>query len=420
MFAYPDKTRIVLYGWSPTARTLYYRLKKRFNVLGLMAPEAQRLKLDYATVISDSMISALCADGVKLIVIDNIVNVCNSLLSKRGLKLYDDFLPLWAFEYEMIDCLGLYNMCSPDEFARLLPLLMKGKKGAALNGNCQTEPIAKYLIHNERFSSEYILLKTTVVHRFTEKNIGILSDPTFLNSLSLFMTQKISINNSHCRDASSQLMYDRLPAGCKRVMINNFWFEGYFPQHKKNEHNVLTDVYSYGAFNWGDSFIDRLVSEGKSADEIFAAAHDNSAFDGNELDALIKAQFADMEAREAPCDIKISDYIRQNYKKEVLFYSANHPVNKLIKEEVVRILRFIGLYGEGESVTFRYEHALDSKPLLRSVTEVVYPAVLHRLGLDDCADKMFYSTLYGEFCSFDDYVRNYLLFCYDMQVGGEE
>ena len=80
----------------------------------------------------------------------------------------------------------------------------------------------------------------------------------------------------------------------------------------------------------------------------------------------------------------------------------------------------IAQYGEGESVTFRYEHALDSKPLLRSVTEVVYPAVLHRLGLDDCADKLFYSTLYGEFCSFDDYVRNYLLFCYDMQVGGEE
>lgn len=420
MFAYPGKTKIVLYGTSSAGKLAYYKYRSHFEILGFMSSGAQSGKFCGIDILPNSQILPLCRQGAKIIVLDNDTKCCRSLSEKRGLKLYDNFLPVSLFEYEMIDCLELYSMCSKEEFARVLSILMRGKKGALINGNCQTEPIAKYLRYNERFSKEYVFLKTTVVHRFTEQNIGILSDKAFLDCVSLFMTQKISLNNNHCREASSELMFKKLPDTCKKVMINNYWFQGYFPQHKKNEYNVLTDMYTYGAFNWGDEILDKLVAEGRNADEIYAFAKSNKVVDKKELEELIASQFADMRAREKPCDIKMADYIEENYKKRVLFYSCNHPVNELLKLSATKILRFIGLYAEDEPVRFRYESSLDSKPMLKSVTETIYPAVLHHLGMNDIEDDLSYSVLFGEFCDFDNYVKNYLSFCHGVFVDDGE
>ena len=203
-------------------------------------------------------------------------------------------------------------------------------------------------------------------------------------------------------------------------MINNYWFQGYFPQHKKNEHNVLTDMYTYGAFNWGDEILDKLVTEGRSADEIYKIAYSDETVDKKELDELIASQFSDMRAREKVCDIKMADYIEENYNKRVLFYSCNHPANELLKLSAMKILRFIGLYTEDEQIKFRYENSLDSKPMLKSVTETIYPAVLHSLGMNDIEDTLSYSVLFGEFCNFDDYVKNYLSFCHGVFVDDAE
>ena len=416
MFAYPDKTKIVLYGTTRAGKLAYYKYRSHFDILGFMSSGAQSGTFCGIDILPNSKIIPLCRQGAKIIVLDEPDKCCASLSQKRGLKLYDDFLPAEFFEYDMIDCLGLYSLCGSEEFARVLPLLMRDKKGALINGNCQTEPIAKYLSRNDRFSKQHIFLKTTVVHRFDEENIKILSDRAFLDRVALFITQKISINNSHCREASSELMYKKLPDDCKKVMINNYWFQGYFPQHKKNEYNVLTDMYTYGAFNWGDEFLDSMVQKGMTGDEIFKAAHTDAVVDKQTVKELVKSQFADMREREKPCDIKMADYIEANYNKRVLFYSCNHPVNELLKLSAEKILRFIGLYKDDEKVTFRFECGMDSKPMLKSVTETVYPAVLKYLGLQKCERDMLYSAIYGEFCDFDMYVKNYLSFCHGVSV----
>lgn len=417
MFAYPDKTPIVIYGNSKQARIAYYRFRTRFNVLGFLSPKETDASMCGVPVFQNSQIGQLRQEGAKLVIVDdNAGTVYTSLMQGRGLKIYDDFVPIWLMEYQSIDALWLYMSCEEKEFARLLRLFMQGKKGVLINGNCQTEPLAKYLMHNPRFDKEYIFLKSTVVHRYNEKTIKILNNQDFLNSISLFLTQKISINNSFFREAGSEIMIRKLPKECKKVIINNFWFEGYFPQHKKNEFNVLKDTFAYGAFNWGDELLDSMVSKGMDADDIFEAAHDVNLIADDDIENLIQSQFADMRQRESYCDIRMADYIQSHYKDEVLFYSANHPINKLIKEAAVRILRHIALYAENEDVPFHYEYAIDSRPLLNSVTETVYPSVLKHLGLLQDKDKLSYSVLFGEFCDFSDYVRNYLSFCHNMQV----
>ncbi|MBS7398440.1 MAG: hypothetical protein KIG32_08540, partial [Ruminiclostridium sp.] len=73
-------------------------------------------------------------------------------------------------------------------------------------------------------------------------------------------------------------------------------------------------------------------------------------------------------------------------------------------------------YKDDEKVTFRFVCGMDSKPMLKSVTETVYPAVLKYLGLQKYERDMLYSAIYGEFCDFDMYVKNYLSFCHGVSV----
>lgn len=64
-----------------------------------------------------------------------------------------------------------------------------------------------------------------------------------------------------------------------------------------------------------------------------------------EADAVIanaENSIHELYLREKYCDIKITDFIEENYKEEQLFYSPNHPNERLINEYVNRMIEYLG------------------------------------------------------------------------------
>lgn len=75
---------------------------------------------------------------------------------------------------------------------------------------------------------------------------------------------------------------------------------------------------------------------------------------------------------EEKWDIKISDYILDNYKTEKIFFDTRHPTNFVLEEIVRRLLDFLEMNAS-------IEHADDEI----SEEEVpVYPCVKKALGLE--------------------------------------
>ena len=66
-------------------------------------------------------------------------------------------------------------------------------------------------------------------------------------------------------------------------------------------------------------------------------------YDDNKIDfkydERMKAGINILKTKEQSCDIKVSDYILQNYKKDKLFHMPNHPSHLILKEMAKQILK---------------------------------------------------------------------------------
>lgn len=297
---------------------------------------------------------------------------------QSGLRFFYDYVPYSFFEYEDLNLLDLYHLCEKENINDVLSALIGERQGCIIHGNCQTLGIIKYLNANKKFKEKYIILRTPLA--FAYQDYSMLECRALFNNVTLLLEMFIKDDNRYSPKVGTNQFEKLMPEGCKKVIIPNFWFEGYFPQHIKNEFNVLTDIDKTGLFFCGDKNINELVNKYASADEIIRVIENEDFYSEEELDEHFSRCLKNIEESEKNTDIKMYDYIFSNYKKRILFYSSNHPVNEVIKELVIRIILYLQLETLHENVTFEKEQVLDGRPLLKGVTETVYPAVQKYLG----------------------------------------
>lgn len=377
MLAYKEKTNIILLGDLKQCKICYYKYRSRYNIVGFSDMNNNERGSIYG-------ITQYCFEdlkvlfGAKIIVISwDWFKICKKL-EEIGHRFYFDFLPYHFFDYKDINLMELYNLCDKNRVVDVLNRLMNGKEGCILHGNCQMGATMKYLSASKSFTSKYIIIKTPPAFAYT--NYAVLENREIFKNITLLLEVYINENNSYSEKVSTVQFEKIMPDSCKKVIIPNFWFEGYFPQHTKNQRNVLTDVDSTGLFYWGDKNINELVQKYRNADTILKIVSDENYYSKDELTEHFEKSFENILEREKLVDIKMYDYIYENYKKDILFYSSNHPVNSVIKELVKRILVYLQLEDKKENIVFEKEKFLDSKPLLKAATETVYPSVQKFLG----------------------------------------
>lgn len=239
MFAYPENTPIVIYGNSMAAELAYYRWHLHFDIKGFITPGNEKTIINLPAY-PKSQINDIVDMKFKIVVVDDWGD-SYILQNKAGNnRLYDVFITQNLFEYEMIDISFLHKICTEETFLKVLPLLMKEKKGVLINGSCQIDPIAKYLSHNERFNKEYIFLKIPPVHLFNDDVKKVMEFEPFYKFISLFISQLVSYNNRFSPLVSTEEITKKLPKDCKKVSINNYFFKGYFPQSKDETRMVFS------------------------------------------------------------------------------------------------------------------------------------------------------------------------------------
>ena len=213
------------------------------------------------------------------------------------------------------------------------------KKIAVIHANCNGLAYREFLRKSQEFSSKYFIYPLPAIHENHEKNI----DESLLKECELFIHQEIRKDNEFSYYFSDEYILPRLKKSCKKIIIPKLgnYADIIFPV------SYVTDTPKLklgGAANdmlfQGNRIIDEAFQKRKNIDGIIAEFVDVDIA-SQEDEEKCKKNFHDkiemLKEREKTWDVKISDYIIENYRDYKLFTDTVHPSRMLIMEICHRI-----------------------------------------------------------------------------------
>ncbi len=202
-----------------------------------------------------------------------------------------------------------------------------------------------------------------------------------------------------------------LKSNCQVITITSATFKGYFPQHKVLDKDMKENGMRIG---WGDKNIDRMLKEGKSLEEITNSILSVDFIKRDKVEIFLQHSFMILQEDEKHCDIKIADYIRENYKNELLYYSWSHPATKVLVEIVKRICKKFNI----TDIDFEKYYDDDFFRMDYSGEELVYPSVCRALDKGVAVGrKIRPGDFYKDKLSSEEYIKEYID-CYQRKKEG--
>ena len=279
-----------------------------------------------------------------------------------------------------------------------------GKKLALLYGNCQMSFINNYLMKMNKFMDEYILIIDMLAVQWLgnhERKSGI--NVAILQALDLFVYQNVSLNNQYSKLLATENILPQLSAKCKKIAIPNAYFMGYFPQHIQNRRYTLKG-YNWPVVPYGDFVLETFFAKKRHDAELEQYITDEHLFSEEYVVNQATNSMKELKKREAACDIIISDYIEENYRKKHIFYTPSHPTNEITFELGKRILQDLGI---------KSNEVQDNLEDNNGIELLIYPSVKKHLGLKFEKKKFtFHKGLKKEQDDIVNYARNYGYFCF--------
>lgn len=211
-------------------------------------------------------------------------------------------------------------------------------------GNCQSDTLSKFLLSNPYFSQIYQYIQTPYIHDMNEDQLNFLYSET-LPLLDLIIIQPISENYKNNYRYSTKSILSHVNDRCIKILFPSLYFDFY--------HQFITYISSNGVslgqpFDYQDVSIIKAYKKGilqgidkYSLDmlnfvieEYRNSLYNEYIMDNNYMTNKLNENIHNLIVRENEYNnfvngnthiIKSSDFILNNFKKNLLFYSMNHP-----------------------------------------------------------------------------------------------
>lgn len=382
-----DKQEIILFGTGGLAKRFYSKYKDIVDIKFCIDNDKNKIGSKfYEHDIYNVYEKRNDIKKYKIIVASSYYSEISSQLYKLKLEEYENFITHEAF----------------------------GKKIAIIHGNCQTGVIKKYLENSKLFSNKYFITQIPPIHEF--KNACI--DERMLENCALFVYQYSSKNNEFGYQLSSEYILNLLPKKCICINIPNLWCKGsnfLFPQVANNlKVNSLNDNIAFKHFPFSDDNIDNMIEENKSIEEIVNLLKSESFYSKNHILEHFDKNLSLLKERDKKFQVKIVDFIENNYNNSLLYYNVAHPTNIVLKEIGRRILKLLDLY----SIDDYDKIELDEITNLGIDQIPIYPSVAKHLDLkfDTNLIRKHHSLgCNNRVLDFEGYIREYIKWCYNIE-----
>lgn len=229
-----------------------------------------------------------------------------------------------------------------EELRDIIPWQALGRKVVLLHGNCYKHWIRQYLQTSKTFLSQYWIYPLPRIYHLKQ---GYIREQ-LLKNCDVLISQDVQENNQFDKRLSFQYLSSHVNG--RVICIPNVFGLGkfLFPQAvlgkgRSGWKNPSGTGMDNGMFMYSDTNIDRLWEEGERDIDKIVKYLESDVYSKEEIEKNAEACFAKWEKRDQDCDVKIMDYIRQEYKKQRLFYEPANPCNNVMRKISERILKIL-------------------------------------------------------------------------------
>ena len=211
------------------------------------------------------------------------------------------------------------------------------RKKFTVYANCQSRALALTLNENKEFASKYKLTPIQAIQ--TLKNQDYKKILPIVQNTDLFIHQPIAQTNSRPSELTSAHLAEQIHKNAQRISFPSLYFDGYFPHLKtfNRINSVLNLVHDY--------FIAYLYATGRDQLETLQIIHRSKLYPKALSEGLLERSLQNLQQREKAenTDIQVTDFIKENYKKEKLFFQFNHPNRTVLNYIAESIMKQIGI-----------------------------------------------------------------------------
>lgn len=200
---------------------------------------------------------------------------------------------------------------------------------------------------------------------------------------------------------------DRLPATCTRVQFPSIDFNLLWPLTSINPYNDKSAELPWGHFPYGDRIVVDCVKRGMGADEIWQYYQERSAAALPDLDRFEQLERSRLAAREAKCDVRLSEFVFERFASENLFWCVNHPTVPPLREMARRLIDAAGCSGALNAGEIESALAtMSPRGPLALINVPVHPAVAEHFDLAWYAAHEGTYGLEGAGLTYEQYFRS--------------
>ncbi|MDJ0515226.1 MAG: WcbI family polysaccharide biosynthesis putative acetyltransferase [Trichodesmium sp. MO_231.B1] len=266
--------------------------------------------------------------------------------------------------------------------------------------NCQRGLIFEFLKLSDKFMQKYRVDLDEIPPNHIAIRDRFVIPEQILEKTKLFIYQPLDSKHGDC---STEYILKKLPSDCISISLPRLYFKGYWPQHDSNPFNKGNKENFHGLFPYGDKNVNSMINKGFSQDKILQEISRKHFYHREELLKNIDYTLNELSKREVNKDVKVSDFIRENYRKYRLFHTINHPTDVVGLEVANQIL--IKLNMPPISQVAKPKH----KEVLGGLQVPIYPSVIDGLSLTFVSDSsVYWSKEFARKFTFSEYITQYL------------
>lgn len=227
-------------------------------------------------------------------------------------------------------------------------------KKMAIIGNCQAQGLSHFLLSNNTFNKIYEYIYTKPIYLMNEDELNYFYTYTILD-LDLIIIQPISENFNENVKYSTQTILNNIKSSCISILFPSLYFNFYHPYlcYLNDDNGKVGSPIEYHDKILIKLFISYKNYSNQEIIEKYIKIFNNIVFISNTMinDNLTLA-LKNIEEREnnfknyivnnTKC-IYCYDFIKNNYKEKLLFYSVNHPSKYLLSYISNEILKYLNI-----------------------------------------------------------------------------
>ena len=272
-------------------------------------------------------------------------------------------------------------------------------------GNCHTMIISDMLSNDSDFLSKYAIYQIPPIQKINDKTF--FDSPCF-SCFDVFIHQSIREENQYGKEYSSKAIIKKLKKDCKVIAVPNLFHMPKFLFPQCNYDKTTLQWRKGNTVFFRDNIIDKGLVYSSSIKKNFRYYQSQTIISEEDVKKSFLTFKEKLLSREKDWDIKVSDYIMNNFQTKQLFYDPSHPTNEYLEYIVLELKELL--------LGIKYKRVLWDKEKIQKldVTEMpVLDTVRNALGITYSADTLRNSANGGRIISSEmdtkEYIHQYIL-----------